>query len=512
MDWNKLLSDERLRKSRRTDTSRNNFESDFGRTIFSPATRRMHDKTQVFPLTADDHIHTRLTHSMEVMAIGHSLGIKVCEDSTFRELVGVDRDIFREIPVILKNACLLHDIGNPPFGHFGENVIQNYFAEYFKSKEAIDLTTAEKEDFMFFDGNAQGFRVITKLQILNDPYGLNLTYATLGAYLKYPNAGAKDKSKIYKKKRGIFQSEIEYLNKVAEGCGTKIDNDIIRHPLCYLMEAADSICYLVMDIEDGFNKGWYNFNYIANKLSKVDGIAEAVKKTESKRNGFGDESTMMVNFRIYLINRLVNLAVKNFLDNIEQICAGLYFTELINDDETKLTEALIDFTCEEIFPKREITSLELTGHSVLTGLLDYYIKFIFHKEESYQKRAAGLISDSVLRIAFIENKESIFVKRLKEFEAKSKIDDKNKIKYQKKYENLNTLLDKLNELKEETSKNQILNEDIMKCEAEIIKLINPHINDLNNYYKLRVIVDFISGMTDQFALNHYQKLSGQKIS
>ncbi len=129
MDWSKLLNDKRIRDSTRSTKtdSRNEFESDFGRIIFSPAMRRMHDKTQVLPLTSDDNIHSRLTHSMEVMAIGHSLGIRLCENEEFIGLVGKTKTfLFREIPIVLKNACLVHDIGNPPFGHFGEKTIQNY--------------------------------------------------------------------------------------------------------------------------------------------------------------------------------------------------------------------------------------------------------------------------------------------------------------------------------------------------------------------------------------------------
>ncbi len=289
MNWKKLLSNYRLRESTRGFDSRNDFESDFGRIIFSPAIRRMHDKTQVFPLTADDNIHSRLTHSMEVMSIGHSLGINVCNDEAFVRKVGSTKTyLYREIPIILKNACLIHDIGNPPFGHFGETVFQNHFKAYFNNNSSLNLTPEQKEDFELFDGNAQGFRVVTKLQILNDKYGLNLTAATLGSYLKYPNFGKKEKSKIHKKKRGVFQSERDYLNEIAKECGLEIDGEIMRHPLCFLMEAADSICYLVMDIEDGFNKGWYNFEFIVNELSSVNGITEAVKDIKNRNTGAGE--------------------------------------------------------------------------------------------------------------------------------------------------------------------------------------------------------------------------------
>lgn len=446
MNWNKLLNSGRIRPSEREQDSRNEFESDFGRVIFSPSIRRMHDKTQVFPLTADDHIHSRLTHSMEVMALGHSLGIKVCENKKFQKLIG-DRDYFREIPVILKNACLLHDIGNPPFGHFGETVIKTFFLNYFKSSKAIKLTKLQREDFTNFDGNAQGFRIATKLQVLNDTCGLNLTYATLGTFLKYPNPNSINKKQLFLKKRGVFQSERETLLNIGKSCGMLVNNKIVRHPLCFLMEAADSICYLIMDIEDGFNKGWYNFEFVKSKLSSISGISKKIKDLEKRKNGFGDEPTMMVNLRIYLIGRLVKLAADNFIKNIDDICSGTYNAELIENDPTQLVQTLRKFTDENIFPKREITSLELTGHSVLTGLLNYYIHFIFHDNKQYTRRASGLISESLLRVAYLENK----------LPATSSI------------------------------------------------------NDLNDYYKLRIIVDFITGMTDQFAVNHYQKLSGQKI-
>ena len=178
MDWSKLLNDNRFRQTTRSNPvdNRNDFESDFGRIIFSAAMRRMHDKTQVFPLTTDDNIHSRLTHSMEVMAIGYSLGLRICKDKKFQKIVGkTSDDLFREIPVLLKNASLVHDIGNPPFGHFGETVIQTYFKNIFdaadiefeenekraneknlsfKLKKKFNITQKQREDFECFDGKA----------------------------------------------------------------------------------------------------------------------------------------------------------------------------------------------------------------------------------------------------------------------------------------------------------------------------------------------------------------------
>jgi len=490
MSWSKYLNKERIKPSTITfdDNIRNAFESDFGRVIFSPAMRRMHDKTQVFPLTTDDHIHSRLTHSMEVMAIGYSLGVKICADIDFVDKTGETKEnLLRAIPVILKNACLVHDIGNPPFGHFGETVIQQYFKDLFEkaivlksadeitdvvkekakkhNKRVFVLSDKQMEDFQLFDGNAQGFRILTRLQALNNEFGLNLTYATLGAYLKYPNADDINDD-IATSKRGVFQSERDYLDTIVNECGLKDSNGLnMRHPLSFLMEAADSICYYTMDIEDGFSKGWYNYEDIENHLRlKIDtsGKTTQIPETDDKDllkeldrinnipYGYGKEISKVVALRIYLIEKLVNLATTNFLNNLEDICQGKYRVELVKDDiNYNLAKKLANFCGKYIFPKREILSLELTGHAVLKGLMDYYIDLIFHEEKKYRERASGMISNSIYRAVQMENK---------------------------------------------TPEND---KDISK---------------FDDYSKLRIIVDFITGMTDQFALDHYQKLSGQKIS
>lgn len=371
MNWDNYLNDSRLRDSERIleKDARNEFESDFGRVIFSPAIRRMHDKTQVFPLTTDDNIHSRLTHSMEVMSIGYSLGLTICKDQRFLDLVDkTEDDLLRQIPILLKNECLVHDIGNPPFGHFGETVIKNYFIKYFEDEEfkekyfkdkefkKLNLTKKQKEDFIYFDGNAQGFRVLTKLQVLGDKYGLNLTLGTLGTYLKYPNADDIDKSKLAKSKRGVFQSERDYLDKIVKGCNLDREGINVRHPLAFLMEAADSICYLVMDLEDGFNKGLYSYEDIKKKFIKVEGLEKQFVKLEERHDGLGAEVAKVVNLRIYLIKRLVDLAVENFVTKFKEICEGDYNEELIKDDPFNLTNELFEFTRKTIFPNREIQS------------------------------------------------------------------------------------------------------------------------------------------------------------
>ena len=256
IDWDKYLSSERYRSksefkdhfTKASDEDRRNaFESDFGRVAFSSAIRRMHDKAQVMPLTTGDSVHTRLTHSIEVMSIAYSLGISLCRDKDFIEVYGKDKamELERTIPMILKTAAFVHDIGNPPFGHFGETIIQNYFKEYLKKRIVTDKQAL---DFTCFDGNAEGFRILTRLQYIGDLSGLNLTYATLAAYSKYPNDNTPDKSYIGRKKHGVFTSESDIFYKMVEACHMRTeDNKIKRHPLSFLVEAADSISYSIME-------------------------------------------------------------------------------------------------------------------------------------------------------------------------------------------------------------------------------------------------------------------------
>lgn len=458
MKWNDLLNESRLKISSRnkSDDFRNEFESDYGRIIFSPAIRRMHDKTQVFPLTNDDNIHSRLTHSLEVMSVGESIALNIIYNDKFKIISSLEpTDVLRIIPTIVKNACLVHDIGNPPFGHFGETVIQEYFKKLFLSdreneeknlKPRFELNNIERQDFEFFDGNAQGLRVLTKLQVLDDPYGLNLTFATLGAYIKYPNFNEliSDKSSVEyltRKKRGIFQSEKEYFKTVASNLGIESNQKYLRHPLAYIMEAADSICYLIMDIEDGFNKGWFKYSFIKDKLYGIEPLKGLFDFIDSK---FKSEISKIVNLRLGLIKYFVVLSVNNFINNYDRIMNGVYSEELIKDDKYNVAKELGKFCVSNIFSNKEITSLELTGHSVIKGLLDYFIDFTFSANDDYKKRAIGMISKSTIK-------------------------------------------------------------------ASLLETGNQNFDDLSDYYKLRIIVDYISGMTDQYALNQFQKISGQKI-
>ena len=540
MDWGKLLSEKRIRKSSKKNATtshsdiRNEFESDLGRIIYSPALRRMHDKTQVFPLTTDDNIHTRLTHSNEVMSLGYTFGLKCAHSNKIRERTGKSAsELLRIIPLILQSACLIHDIGNPPFGHFAENIISNYFDEIDKNplipKKAIKafkkLSIRKKNDFIHFDGNAQGLRVVTKLQYLDDVFGLNLTYSILGSYLKYPNyytektedSDRKNKKKenIGQGKHGVFFSEQPYFDKIVKECGlTNTRGNNIRHPLCFLMEAADSIAYRVMDIEDGFSKKYITIENIKTQFSKSKSdISEEIIEICDRPDC--NDGNKIVFIRIKLIDYLVNLAFSNFERNLSKIELGNYNKELIDDDPYKIDEILQRLCSLHIFATREINYLETTGYSVITGLLNHYISQVFHKKDTFANRAIPLISCSLRDVSIIENFKDIAKRKYDSIteEKKESFDEEKRLIYEgltKKNEELANVLAIFPDQDEiDYDRVKRLIKDIT---SDFEKLgIYFGVLDLDDYYKFRVIVDFISGMTDKFALRHFQKISGQKI-
>lgn len=492
IDWTKYLSVGRYRKSgERPDggewDKRTPFESDYGRVLFSSAIRRMHDKTQVIPLTNGDSVLTRLTHSIHVMNLAESLIINYCRDNDFKKKYGDEWvELMANLVAVSKAAAFVHDVGNPPFGHFGETVIQDYFErnrkilkEQFTLEGRKNLNT-KILDFTQFDGNAQGFRVLTHLQYIGSLDGLNLTYATLGAYMKYPNISDGDKSYkpyIGNKKHGVFYTERDVFEKTILACNLTANNKIKRHPLSFIVEAADSIAYRVMDIEDGFNLGWYSFDEM---IELINGFLKKrrVKKSIFEIIGFksnaidlklkcqdGADKKAMVDFRVALIQYLVNLANKNFKKHLKEIDFGEYSNELIQDDVNCVEKALGDFTKQLIFSQRTVSLMEMTGKSVIEGLLNILGSYAFSDDESYHNRFKSIISPSRIAIAYHE----------KMYNDGECTDPTKFLLHSSK---------KLREFK---------------------------IGDLSAYEKWRLIVDFISGMTDKFAVDLYQQLSGQRI-
>lgn len=293
MEWKKLLCDERIRSYRKTGSNdlRSEYEKDYHRIIGSASFRRLQDKTQVFPLDNSDFIRTRLTHSMEVSSFGKSLGqnigqriLKDGKDAGFLpEYQGYICDI-------LQCAGLLHDIGNPPFGHFGETAIRDWFQRYLPEK-MVQLPGMEKpkpineilnpqmqQDFYHFEGNTQALRLVTKLHYLVDENGMNLTKALLGTIIKYPGSSLEIKktSHIRNKKMGYYYAERELFRDLQESLGTNGN----RHPLAFVLEAADDIAYKTADIEDAVKKGCITYDQLSEELELA---AEKIPKADAEK-------------------------------------------------------------------------------------------------------------------------------------------------------------------------------------------------------------------------------------
>ena len=481
INWEKYLSEKRWREEHVIDEEkdrRNPFEVDFGKVIFCPALRRMHDKTQVIPLSSGDCILTRLTHSLHVMNIAESLACNYTRSKEFNDMYNKYDKAFNDaqrIRAILKTASLLHDIGNPPFGHFGEDTIKDYFVKFFNTEmgKIISSKFDDKEeiDFTQFDGNAQGIRIVSKLQYAGTLDGLNLTFGTLGAYLKYPNTGKKDKKGyVGNHKHGIFKTERELFNKIVEQCNMrKVDGSIKRHPLAFLVEAADTICYGTMDVEDGLCQKWYDITYLIRELSSF--ISKKKNAGIDIRDIIGfnytdyqisheDQRRIRLELREHLITYLVDLTIRNFITNLKDIDDGTYNHELVYDDPNYVAESLKDFTKRKILSNKNVLKFEITGNSVITGLFDILINYFFHHEKSYHLRLNGIISDSRMAVAM---KEDLF-----------------------------------NDYPEES----IISQD---------QILEFNVGRLSEYTRLRMIVDFISSMTDKYSVELYQTLSGNSL-
>jgi len=393
MNWNSLLNDNRLGidKTSTKDSldGRSQFQKDFDRIVFSPAFRRLQDKTQVFPLPESDFVHTRLTHSLEVSVVGRSLGNLVGETIIERNSKLKKQFTKFHFGDIIAAACLAHDIGNPPFGHSGEDAISEFFRNG-NGKDFEDQVGDEKkwDDLINYEGNAQGFRIITTLQNPDIKGGLRLTYATLAAFTKYPKESfTSNKLKYLTKKSaykkfGFFQSEKEIFKEVAEKTELDFKNNNnnywwCRHPLTFLMEAADDICYRIMDLEDGFRLGLISF---------VD--TEALMITlVNKNNLMGymgrDEKEKIGYLRAKAISNLVSEVTDTFLNEEENILSGKLEDDLISTiPNAKHLENIKLVSIDKIYHTRSVVEREVAGYEVLAGLLD---TFIHAYNESYAK-------------------------------------------------------------------------------------------------------------------------------
>lgn len=490
LDWNKLLSDYRFGDKKPTNIGDyySAFEMDYQTIINSPAFRRLQDKTQVFPLDTNDFVRTRLTHSLETSFIAKKLGNMILynmknkrsENSIQYQDYQKYQDILGVIPDILSCAGLLHDMGNPPFGHFGEVIIGEWFHERLKTmtinsiplykytgtKQEGVLNHQEYNDLSNFEGNAQLLRVTSYLYKSQEKNGMNLTAALLGSLIKYP-ISSKEVASSQFKKFGYFLADKELFDQIIETTGQKIDGKICRHPLVYLLEAADDIAYLTADIEDALKKGIISFDELKKFYSnEVEKYCKKITIEENKRKHVkeladmiicsDDDSDNDILLKDWINNTrewLMYCAAYSFVDHYNAIMTGQFNDDLfVGTFQEETVHILRQLAIQFIFPNKKIMKIEISGSVIINSLLNKFVPAI--------------------------------------------------IKYD--------YLDKKDITKEEQKLIRILPEEYL----DFYHQATSHLTDSDEnqsqklYLRLLLVSDFISGMTDSYAKRLYGELNG----
>jgi dGTPase len=396
MNWEQLLSLKRLgdtnkRLRNEQDETRLGFEVDYDRIIFSSEFRSLQDKTQVIPLSKTGFVHTRLTHSLEVSVVARSLGRIVGQKiiEKYPHLSSIHGYKMNDFGAIVAAAALAHDIGNPPFGHSGEKAIGDFFkvgqGYQFKDK----LTDKEYQDLCEFEGNANGFKIINQ-ERNGIQGGLRLSYATLGAFMKYPKESLphKPSSHIADKKYGFFQSDKKIFDEVAEELGLikrgQSGISYARHPLAFLVEAADDICYTIIDFEDGINLGLisedYALEYLIN-LVRDNLITETYNKLKTTKD-------RLSYLRALAINTLIRDVATVFMKNEQAILNDEFSTSLMDKSKYQpQTNDIIKLSIEKIYHSSEVVEKEISGYKAINTLLNTYINAV---NNNYNGKATNL--------------------------------------------------------------------------------------------------------------------------
>lgn len=455
--WENLLSCKRVNnllegsvESECRTEPRNHFERDCDRITFSYPFRRLQDKTQVIPLPTIDFVHSRLTHTLEVATVGRSFG-KLLENYLFEKQI-IDYDKFGDIPAIVRAACLAHDIGNPPFGHSGEDSISEYFSftdgQYYLTKQygggMLDVvhegykyvpyknvvSQIKCTDLKKFEGNANGFRILTRL----NGSGLNLSCATLAAFTKYPRPSYVEgeienerwvENRVSQKKYGFFYSERKIFEKVAEEVGliklksTENYNCYARHPLAFLMEAADDICYRIIDVEDGYRIGRIPFSELEKLLLYIASKDERFNK--KKYESISTEKIKLIYLRARAMNYLIFQTFDVFKNNYNQILSGEFDSELIKEigDKESLNyfKQLKDIISKYVYNWDEVLLLETSGFQVLSGLCEEFVEALNIcldcPDDSISKRALKVYNLLPFEYKHFSDREELYHKYLK---------------------------------------------------------------------------------------------------
>lgn len=474
MEWSKLLTEERVGIPKNFKNGNwNPHVRDYDRVVFSKAFHRLGRKTQVHPLSENDHVHNRLTHSVEVSTVGRSIAYLISNDikknhgkDIPRDKNGKkDRNFVLKFTSVAQAACLAHDIGNSPFGHAGEHAIREWFTNKFRMNASfLNVHIPEKKwnDFKLYEGNAQGFRICSHYDISHKEYGLKLTYASLGALIKYPWLSTSKNAEL-KKKFNVYYDELEIFYAMANSLGliNKNENkgiselEYARHPISYIVEAADDICYKIIDIEDAIELGAISYNNLRHIL-KESGLEETFIQDISDYDKLIDK-TKLSRIRSKAIGFLINASRKCFMENYNSIMYGEFNTTLLDDAKRKnediddLLTKLKDLTDEKIFKIPRKIEIEVGSYSTIEILLDAFIPAV---EEFIKKGEKGA-----------------------SFKTKRILD--------------------------------LMEEDFNKEEIQV-NIKNRRIDDLDEiYYKSFMrTMDFISGMTDNYATYIAKQISG----
>ena len=470
-NWTSLLAHVRSRPSHHAGEfdTRNIFEQDYHRIIMSASFRRLQDKTQVFPLDRSDFIRTRLTHSLEVSSLARSLGQNIAHEVYFRSLdAGMTARVVTEICDLLLAAGLLHDIGNPPFGHYGETTIRDWFGVNLSRIEfngqTLDrlLSPQMQADFLNFEGNAQALRLLTKLHFLVDEHGMNLTIPTLATLIKYPQRSTEvdpEHPDISRRKMGYFFAEEELFSRICEVTGTGNR----RHPLTYVLEAADDISYRTADIEDAFKKHHFTFGELRDHLyssKRLEHASDDQKdiylrqvqllerlREEARINKYEKPELYAIqNWVVRVQSQLITAAAGVFCDHYSEIMNGEFTGDILHEpDGGLMLETLGDIAIEQVFRSRTIVQMEISAHKIISSLLDKFIPACIYwdtdiGQTSLEPRLMSIVSDNYKQ-AYYRNSEGA---------------------------------------------------------DEVTKL----------YLRLLLVTDYICGMTDSFAKDLYQQMNG----
>lgn len=451
--WNLLLGEDRFReRSALSDSDkRNSFDRDYAKLIFSAPVRRLQGKTQVFPLPTDDYPRTRLTHSLEVSFLGGSIGASV--ESRLLDNGEISHEQLGLLPSLLRTAGLIHDLGNTPFGHFGESAIRDFFVDLF-AKTDCGLSDIQKADFTYFDGNVQTFRMLTKLHYFGDFLSYNLSFQTLSSIIKYPsdsiegNKGKKTKD-IAKKKFGYFQSERKEYYEVCKPLGLVGK----RNPVTFLLEAADDIAYRAADIEDSIKQKVISIDdmigfLLSQGLSEVhksfyDNMYHALMERNAdltSSRGFHDYVIAQM-IRVQTQKMMINAVIDSFFANYDDIMNGVFHEELLSvSSVADINSAFKELFNQKVLVDRTINRLEIAGYQAIKGLLSMFVPACLKKgggKGSFDNHIFKMISDEY------------------------------------RYINSKT--------------------------------------EQSEYDMIQLAVDYVSGMTDDFAIDMYQRLSGIRI-